>query len=244
MSWRIFSDELIGGRLRLWKGGWEEDRGIRRCRCALLYEIGGNYSIPIKKFPLEEKGSLHPHSHCPWEIGGPFQRCGYMDQFWENHARHHPDMDKREGKGRGEIEGIPDCLIRYRFLRKHDQSSEEASPMLSWEQLALPMPTFTIIRRWPSITSVTLPWVGKRNFGIIQTDARYLQSPFASILAVGTAIGFGGFDAFNPGEEKIGSLHHYGYENYQPGGVDRIIWTDPKPGDGCSHGDKSLCGPI
>jgi uncharacterized protein with von Willebrand factor type A (vWA) domain len=60
---------------------------------------------------LEEKGSLHPHSHSPWEIGSPFQDV----DIWTSFGKILPGVTqiwkKKEGKGRGKVEETPDCLI-------------------------------------------------------------------------------------------------------------------------------------
>jgi hypothetical protein len=106
-----FSDELIGAGYGM-EGGMGRGQGNPIDADVLFYmKLAENYSIPIKKFPLEEKGSLHPHSHCPWEIGGPFQDV----DIWTSFGKIMPGITqiwtKREGKGRGKIEGIPDCLI-------------------------------------------------------------------------------------------------------------------------------------
>jgi hypothetical protein len=74
-------------------------------------KLAENYSIPLKKVPLEEKGSLHPHSHSPWEIGSPFQDV----DIWTSFGKILPGVTqiwkKKEGKGRGKVEETPDCLI-------------------------------------------------------------------------------------------------------------------------------------
>ena len=106
-----FSNELIGAGYGM-EGGMGRGQGNPVDADVLFYmKLAENYSIPIKKFPLEEKGSLHPHSHCPWEIGGPFQDV----DIWTSFGKIMPGITqiwtKREGRGRGEIEGIPDCLI-------------------------------------------------------------------------------------------------------------------------------------
>jgi hypothetical protein len=74
-------------------------------------KLAENYLIPLKKFPLGTKGSLHPYSHSPWEIGSPFQDV----DIWTSFGKIMPGVTqvwtKREGKGRGKMEGTPDCLI-------------------------------------------------------------------------------------------------------------------------------------
>jgi hypothetical protein len=106
-----FSDELRGAGYGM-EGGMGRGQGNPIDADVLFYmKLAENYSIPIKKFPLEEKGSLHPHSHCPWEIGAPFQDV----DIWTSFGKIMPGITqiwtKREGKGRGKIEGTPDCLI-------------------------------------------------------------------------------------------------------------------------------------
>ena len=106
-----FSDELK-------EAGYAMEGGMGRGRVApidadvLFYmKLAENYSIPLKKLPLEEKGSLHPHSHSPWEVGSPFQDV----DIWTSFGKVMPGLTqiwkKKEGKGRGKIEGNPDCLI-------------------------------------------------------------------------------------------------------------------------------------
>jgi hypothetical protein len=74
-------------------------------------KLAESYSIPLRKIPLNEKGSLHPHSHSPWEVGSPFQDV----DIWTSFGKIMPGVTqiwkKKEGKGRGKIEGTPDCLI-------------------------------------------------------------------------------------------------------------------------------------
>jgi hypothetical protein len=106
-----FSDELKGAGYGM-EGGMGRGQGNSVDADVLFYmKLAENYSIPIKKLPSEEKGSLHPHSHCPWEIGAPFQDV----DLWTSFGKIMPGITqiwtKREGKGKGKMEGIPDCLI-------------------------------------------------------------------------------------------------------------------------------------
>jgi hypothetical protein len=106
-----FSDELRGAGYGM-EGGMGRGQGNSVDADVLFYmKLAENYSIPIKKFPLEEKGSLHPHSHCPWEIGVPFQDVDVWTSFGKIMPGITQVWTKREGKGRGKIEGTPDCLI-------------------------------------------------------------------------------------------------------------------------------------
>jgi hypothetical protein len=106
-----FSDELKGSGYGM-EGGMGRGPGNLIDADILFYmKLAENYSIPLKKFRLEEKGSLHPHSHAPWEVGSPFQDV----DIWTSFGKIMPGVTqiwtKREGKGRGKMEGTPDCLI-------------------------------------------------------------------------------------------------------------------------------------
>jgi hypothetical protein len=106
-----FSDELQ-------EAGYGTEAGMGRGQGnpidadVLFYmKLAENYLIPLKKFPLGTKGSLHLYSHSPWEIGSPFQDV----DIWTSFGKIMPGVTqiwtKREGKGRGKMEGTPDCLI-------------------------------------------------------------------------------------------------------------------------------------
>ena len=106
-----FSDDLKEAGYGM-EGGMGRGRGAPIDADVLFYmKLAENYSIPLKKVSLEEKGSLHPHSHSPWEVGSPFQDV----DIWTSFGKILPGVTqvwkKKEGKGRGKIEGTPDCLI-------------------------------------------------------------------------------------------------------------------------------------
>lgn len=98
--------------------GYGAEGGMGRGRSApidadiLFYmKLAENYSIPLRKLPLEKGGNLHPHSHYPWEVGSPYQDV----DIWTSFGKIMPGITqvwkKKEGKGRVKIEGTPDCLI-------------------------------------------------------------------------------------------------------------------------------------
>ncbi|MGD0917205.1 MAG: hypothetical protein ABSB22_12190 [Thermodesulfobacteriota bacterium] len=106
-----FSDELKEAGYGM-EGGMGRGRGLPIDADILFYmKLAENYPIPLRKIPLEEMGSLHPHSHSPWEVGSPFQDV----DIWTSFGKIMPGITqvwkKNEGKGRGDIEGTPDCLI-------------------------------------------------------------------------------------------------------------------------------------
>jgi len=106
-----FSEELNEADYRM-EGGLGRGQGTPIDADVLFYmKLAENYSMPIKKSPLEENGVLHPHSHCPWEIGAPFQDVDIWTSFGKIMPGITQTWTKKEGKGRGKIEGTPDCLI-------------------------------------------------------------------------------------------------------------------------------------
>jgi hypothetical protein len=106
-----FSEELKEAGYDM-EGGMGRGPGSPIDADILFYmKLAESYSIPLKKIPIEEKGSLHPHSHSPWEVGSPFQDV----DIWTSFGKIMPGITqiwkKKEGKGRGKIQKTPDCLI-------------------------------------------------------------------------------------------------------------------------------------
>ena len=79
----------------------------------LIYymKLAESYSIPIKKLPIEKRGFLNPHSHCPWEIGRPFQDVDVWTSFGKIMPGITQTWNKIEGSTFGERESVPDCII-------------------------------------------------------------------------------------------------------------------------------------
>jgi len=94
------------------EGGMGRGRGAHIDADILFYmKLAEHYSIPVKRLPLEKNGTLHPHSHCPWEIGLPYQDIDLWTSFGKIMPGITQTWKKKEGRGRGKIEGTPDCLI-------------------------------------------------------------------------------------------------------------------------------------
>ena len=156
-----FSDELKGAGYGM-EGGMGRGQGNPFDADVLFYmKLAENYSIPLKKFPLEEKGSLHPHSHSSLGDRVTFSRCGYVDQFWEDHAWDHSDLDEKRGEGKGKDRRHSRLLNRHRFFRKHDQSSKEPLLCCPGSSLRHQCLSSAMIQKWRSITSVMPPWEEK-----------------------------------------------------------------------------------
>jgi len=79
----------------------------------LLYymKLAENYTLPIRKLPMEKSGDLHPHSHSPWEVGKPFQDIDPWTSFGKIMPGLTQTWVRREGEVYGEMESTPDCLI-------------------------------------------------------------------------------------------------------------------------------------
>lgn len=106
-----FSEELKEAGYGM-EGGMGRGPGHPIDADILFYmKLAENYSIPLKKVTVEKRGSLHPHSHSPWEISAPYQDV----DIWTSFGKIMPGITqiwkKREGEGRGKVEATPDCLI-------------------------------------------------------------------------------------------------------------------------------------
>jgi hypothetical protein len=106
-----FSEELKEAGYGM-EGGMGRGRGAVLDADVLFYmKLAENYAIPLRKVLLEENGTLHPHSHAPWEVGSPYQDV----DIWTSFGKILPGMTqiwkKKAGKGRGKLDGTPDCLI-------------------------------------------------------------------------------------------------------------------------------------
>ncbi len=79
----------------------------------LLYymKLAENYSLPVRRTPIEKSGSMYPHSHSPWEVGKPFKDI----DPWTSFGKYMPGItqiwERREGETYGEDEATPDCIV-------------------------------------------------------------------------------------------------------------------------------------
>jgi hypothetical protein len=106
-----FSEDLKAAGYGL-EGGMGRGQGSPLDGDILFYmKLAENYALPLRKTPMEKKGTLHPHSHSPWEVGSPFQDIDVWTSFGKVMPGVTQIWKKREGKGRGKAEGVPDCLI-------------------------------------------------------------------------------------------------------------------------------------
>jgi hypothetical protein len=74
-------------------------------------KLSENFSLPIKKKPMEKSGSLYPLGHSPWELGKPIRDI----DPWTSFGRVMPGItqvwERREGEIFGEEEKTPNCIV-------------------------------------------------------------------------------------------------------------------------------------
>jgi hypothetical protein len=79
----------------------------------ILYymKLAQNYSLPIRKRPMEGSGALYPHHHVSWEAGKPFHDI----DPWKSFGKFMPGLTKSWQRVEGEIYGreygTPDCIV-------------------------------------------------------------------------------------------------------------------------------------
>ena len=74
-------------------------------------KLAENYSLPIKRTPIEKSGSLYPVSHSPWELGKPFRDIDPWTSFGKIMPAITQIWERREGDTFGEEEGTPNCIV-------------------------------------------------------------------------------------------------------------------------------------
>jgi hypothetical protein len=94
------------------EGGMGRGKGGLIDADVLFYmKLAENYSIPVRKMPLEKRGYMHPHSHRPWELGKPVQDIDVWTSFGKIMPGITQTWRKMAGKTFGDQESTPDCLI-------------------------------------------------------------------------------------------------------------------------------------
>jgi hypothetical protein len=79
----------------------------------MLYymHLAQNYTLPIRKRPMQKSGSLYPHHYVPWEAGKPFDDIAP----WKSFGKIMPGLTKSwqrlEGEIYGQEYGTPDCMV-------------------------------------------------------------------------------------------------------------------------------------
>jgi hypothetical protein len=94
------------------EGGMGRGKGGLIDADVLYYmKLAENYSIPIRKMPLEKRGYMHPHSHRPWELGKPVQDIDVWTSFGKIMPGITQTWRKTAGRTFGDQEDTPDCII-------------------------------------------------------------------------------------------------------------------------------------
>ena len=142
-----FSEELKEAGYGM-EGGMGRGRGAAIDADILFYmKLAESYCHPSEKSSDGEKG-ISPSSF-PFPLGGGVALSGYghLDQFREDHARDHPDLEETRREGEGKDGGDARLLDCHRFFGEHDQSSEK--PLLCSPRWlpAPPMPTYETTRK-------------------------------------------------------------------------------------------------
>ncbi|MFQ6038976.1 MAG: hypothetical protein ACE5LV_10215, partial [Candidatus Aminicenantales bacterium] len=90
----------------------EQGMGLGRGRSLdadiLFYmKLAENYSLPIRKTPMQKSGALYPHQHVPWEVGRPYQDIDPWSSFGKILPGVTQIWERREGEVFGQEEGTP-----------------------------------------------------------------------------------------------------------------------------------------
>jgi hypothetical protein len=94
------------------EGGMGRGMGTPLDADVLFYmKLAEQYSLPVQKTQTDQKGTLHPHSHSPWEVGSPIQDVDVWTSFGKIMPGVTQVWKKQEGRGKRKIESVPDCLI-------------------------------------------------------------------------------------------------------------------------------------
>jgi len=74
-------------------------------------KLAENYSLPVRKMPLEKSGALYPYQHVPWEVGMPFRDIDPWTSFGKIMPGITQMWQRREGEMFGREEATPDCIV-------------------------------------------------------------------------------------------------------------------------------------
>ncbi len=85
-------------------------------------KLAENYSLPVRKTPMEKSGALYPHHHTPWEVGSPYQDIDPWTSFGKIMPGITQTWKRTEGRVFGRDEGVPDCVVMI------DSSASMADP--------------------------------------------------------------------------------------------------------------------
>jgi hypothetical protein len=79
----------------------------------LLYymKLAENYSLPVRRTPIEKSGSEYPYGHLPWELGKPIQDIDPWTSFGKIMPGITQIWERREGETHGEEEDVPNCIV-------------------------------------------------------------------------------------------------------------------------------------
>jgi len=184
-------------------------------------KLAESYSLPVRKTIVEKKGSLHPHSHSPWELGSPYHDVDVWTSFGKIMPGITQIWKKREGKGRGKVEGVPDCLIAV------DSSGSMINPRktLSYAVLGAACAADAYLRNDSRVAVYNFsdaPMGGKEVLDYTKKREMVYRSS-ASTLEGGPLWILEDLFALVQGRKKPGPFHYHRYENHEPGNADRIF---------------------
>ncbi|UCG67267.1 MAG: VWA domain-containing protein [Deltaproteobacteria bacterium] len=74
-------------------------------------KLSENFSLPIKRKPIEKSGSLYPLGHSPWELGKPIRDIDPWTSFGKVMPGITQVWERTEGETFGEEEGTPNCIV-------------------------------------------------------------------------------------------------------------------------------------
>jgi len=160
----------------------------------LLYymKLAENYSLPVRRTPIEKSGSMYPHSHSPWEVGKPFKDI----DPWTSFGKYMPGItqiwERREGETYGEEEATPDCIVMI------DSSGSMVNPKqyLSHAVLGAACASDAYLRNGASVAVYNFSDVeaGGRRILDFTSERKSIYQCLCHYFGGGTRIDIGGID--------------------------------------------------